>query len=109
MRRDCALGHVHAVAITTLVLFFIVCRSSNSCTRAIGSTRATGQAASSATANKIEPWVIEHTANDKQAEMMVVLVDQADLRPAADLPTKNEKSHYVHGRRGLFIRTMLVI
>ena len=63
---------------------------------AIGSTRATGQAASSATANKIEPWVIEHTANDQQAEMMVVLVDQADLRPAADLPTKSEKSHYVH-------------
>ena len=63
---------------------------------AIGSTRATGQAASSATANKIEPWVIEHTANDQQAELTVVLVDQADLRPAADLPTKNEKSHYVH-------------
>ena len=63
---------------------------------AIGYTRATGQEAPSATANKIEPWVIEHTANDQQAEMMVVLVDQADLRPAADLPTKNEKSHYVH-------------
>ena len=27
---------------------------------------------------------------------MVVLVDQADLRLAADLPTKNEKSRYVH-------------
>ena len=63
---------------------------------AIGSSPATGQAAPSATANKIEPWVIEHTANDQQAELMVVLVDQADLRAAADLPTKNEKSRYVY-------------
>ncbi len=46
--------------------------------------------------SKIEPWVIEHTANDQQAELMVVLVDQADLRQAADLATKNEKSRYVH-------------
>src|SRR4029077_988183 len=61
-----------------------------------GSSRTTGEGDSNATANKIEPWVIEQTANDQQAEMMVVLVDQADLRPAADLPTKNEKSHYVH-------------
>ena len=63
---------------------------------AIGSSRATGQAAPSATANKIEPWVIEHTANDQSAELMVVLLDQADLRPAASLATKNEKSRYVH-------------
>ena len=76
---------------------------------AIGSSPTTGEGDSNATANKIEPWVIEQTANDQQAEMMVVLVDQADLRFAADLPTKNEKSHDVHGRRGLFIRTMLVI
>lgn len=44
---------------------------------AIGSSRGAGAAA-----NKIEPWVIEHTANGQQAELMVVLVDQADLRPA---------------------------
>ena len=62
---------------------------------AIASTRATGQTAPSATANKIEPWVIEHTANDQQAELMVVLVDQADLRPAAALATKIEKNRYV--------------
>ena len=48
------------------------------------------------TANKIAPWVIEHTANGQQAEFMVVLADQADLRRAAALPTKNEKSRYVH-------------
>ena len=53
----------------------------------IGSSRATGQGSPGATANKIDPWVIEHTANSQQAELMVVLVDQADLHPAADLPT----------------------
>jgi len=63
---------------------------------AIGSSRVTGQAAPNATANKIEPWVIEHTANVQQTELMVVLVDQADLRPATALATKNEKSRYVH-------------
>lgn len=63
---------------------------------AIGSSRATGEGNLSSTANKIEPWVIEHTANDDEAELIVVLLDQADLRRAADLPTKNEKSRYVH-------------
>ena len=63
---------------------------------AIGSSRTSGEGNPTATANKVEPWVIEHTANDQQAELMVVLVDQADLRPAADLATKNEKSRYVH-------------
>jgi serine protease AprX len=63
---------------------------------AIGSSRATGQGGPGATANKIEPWVIEHTANGQPAELMVVLVDQADVRPAAALATKNEKSRYVH-------------
>ncbi len=55
---------------------------------AIGSSRATGERNPGASANKIDPWVIEHTANDEQAELMVVLVDQADLRAAADLADK---------------------
>ena len=56
---------------------------------AIGSSRATST-------NKIAPWVIEHTANGQQAEFMVVLADQADLRPAAGLATKDEKGRYVY-------------
>ena len=64
---------------------------------AIGSSRAIGQSgAAGSTASKIAPWVIEHTANGQQAEFMVVLVDQADLRPAAALATKNQKSRYVY-------------
>src|SRR3954466_3293542 len=63
---------------------------------AIGSSLATGEGNPTATANKIDAWVIDHTANAQQAELMVVLNDQADLRQAADLATKNEKSRYVH-------------
>jgi serine protease AprX len=66
---------------------------------AIASSRAIGQGNSpnqDATANKIAPWVIEHTANGQQAEFIVVLADQADLSWAATLPTKNEKERFVY-------------
>ena len=63
---------------------------------AIGFSRASGEGHPTAAANKMDPWVIEHTATGQQTEMMVVLTDQADLRPAAALATKNEKSRYVH-------------
>ena len=47
-------------------------------------------------ANKIAPWVIEHTAYGQQAEFFVVLADKADLSPAANLPTKMEKGRFVY-------------
>jgi subtilisin family serine protease len=47
-------------------------------------------------ANKIAPWVIEHTAYGQQAEFFVVLADRADLSPAANLPTKSEKGRFVY-------------
>jgi len=47
-------------------------------------------------ANKIAPWVIEHTTYGQQAEFFVVLADQADLSPAANLPTKTEKGRFVY-------------
>jgi serine protease AprX len=46
-------------------------------------------------ANKIAPWVIEHTAYGQLAEFFVVLADRADLSPAANLPTKTEKGRFV--------------
>src|SRR5947207_1845774 len=64
---------------------------------AIGSSRASGQGgplAPNATAKKIAPWVVEHTANGQQAEFMVVLADQADLNAAATMRTKTEKGRY---------------
>src|SRR5206468_5744220 len=66
---------------------------------AIASSRATSQGNSleqTASATKIAPWVMEHTANDQQAEFFVVLADQADVGGAAALPTKNEKGRYVY-------------
>ena len=47
-------------------------------------------------ANKIAPWVIEHTAYGQQAEFFVVLADRADLSRAAKLPTKTEKGRFVY-------------
>ena len=45
--------------------------------------------------SKIAPWVLEHTANGRQAEFLVVLADQTDLSAAKALPTKKEKGRFV--------------
>ncbi|PYK17524.1 MAG: hypothetical protein DME56_15055 [Verrucomicrobia bacterium] len=71
---------------------------------AVASSRAVGQrvelptqrAFHPAPVQKIAPWVMEHTANGQQAEFFVLLADQADLSPAANLPTKTEKGRFVH-------------
>src|SRR6184192_759685 len=47
-------------------------------------------------ANKVAPWVVEHTAYGQQAEFFVVLAERADLRRAANLPTKTEKGRFVY-------------
>src|SRR5882762_5910309 len=47
-------------------------------------------------ANKIAPWVVEHTAYGQQAEFFVVLADRADLSPAANWQTKADKGRYVY-------------
>jgi subtilisin family serine protease len=46
-------------------------------------------------ANRIAPWVVQHTVNGQQAEFFVVLADQADLSPASHLPTKTAKGRFV--------------
>src|SRR5712691_13338590 len=66
---------------------------------AIASSRATSQGNSleqTASATKIAPWVMEHTADGQEAEFLVVLTDQADLGGAAALATKNERGRYVY-------------
>ncbi len=45
---------------------------------------------------KIERWVIDHTADDQQAEFLVVLADRADLSEADHLTTKAAKGRYVY-------------
>ena len=45
---------------------------------------------------KIDPWVLEQTASKGQAEFLIVLADQADLSPAENLRTKEEKGWFVY-------------
>src|SRR6266699_3907367 len=66
---------------------------------AVASSRTSGQGGSpnqSVAAQKIAPWVTEHTANGQQAEFFVMLADHADLSGANSLPTKAEKARYVY-------------
>ncbi len=44
---------------------------------------------------KLSPWVLEKTADGKEAEFLVVLGAQADLSGAEALETKEEKGRYV--------------
>src|SRR5947209_16963483 len=62
--------------------------------RALSQSHAQDQSA--AAISKIAPWVLQHTADGKEAEFLVVLSDQADLGGAEALPTKNEKGRYVY-------------
>ena len=64
--------------------------------RAVGNQQGAAVSSPPYAANKIAPWVTEHTANGQQAEFFVVLADQADLTPAATLPTKTEKGRFVY-------------
>ena len=66
---------------------------------AFGSSRASSQSSSpehGSSANKIAPWVIEHTATGQEAESFVVLADQSDLSGSAALPTNDDKGRYVY-------------
>jgi len=77
---------------------FLLAAAAIAAVGAIGSSRATGQRVGGNpvnVVNKIAPWVIAQTANGQQAEFMVVLADQADLRRAAVLRTKNEKGRFI--------------
>ena len=56
-------------------------------------------------ASKIAPWVLQQTANGKQAEFLVVLADQADFSGAKKLRTKIEKGRYV--RDALLAKTQV--
>ena len=52
-------------------------------------------AAGSPARGKIDPWVLERTAGDQVAEFIVVLGEQADLSPAAQLPDRASKARFV--------------
>ncbi len=51
-------------------------------------------AAADQAASNVDPWVLE-TAADGKTEFIIYLDEQADLGPAAALPTKGEKGRFV--------------
>ncbi len=55
----------------------------------------TSPAQTSSWAGKIAPRVLAETHNGNTTEALVVLSEQADLRPAYSLPTKEEKGEFV--------------
>ncbi|MEP6956144.1 MAG: S8 family serine peptidase [Chthoniobacterales bacterium] len=59
-----------------------------------GSAKALAPDSTSAS-QKVAPWVMEKTAAGDEAEFLVVLPQQADLRGADALTTKEAKGHYV--------------
>ncbi len=59
-----------------------------------GSARSLGPAAPFSS-GKVAPWVIEHTADGAQAEFLIVLAEQADLRGASAMPAGLERRRYV--------------
>ena len=91
-------NHVYAVAMATNVLLTFFAAAAIAAFAANGVPRAPSANAlvDNAIHGKIAPWVVEHTANGQQAEFMVVLADQADLKAAATMRTKTEKGRYVH-------------
>jgi hypothetical protein len=83
----------YAHFISGLVLFLLLA-SSGAATAGPGvppNQEPPGQAA----LDKIAPWVLDHTPAGTQAEVLVVLAEQADLGHARRLPGKLEKGHYV--------------
>ena len=44
---------------------------------------------------KIDPWVLERTVGNQEAEFIVVLGEQADLTPASQLPDRASKARFV--------------
>jgi len=90
-------GFTRSRSQSVLCLLFVV-SAAIVAVAAIGSSRATGQRIGGNpinVANKIAPWVVAQTANGQQADFIVVLADQADLRPAAALAARSEKGRFV--------------
>ncbi|MBN1889656.1 MAG: S8 family serine peptidase [Thermoflexales bacterium] len=84
----------YAHYISGLVLFLLLA-SSGAATAGPGAPPQQEPPPAQATLDKIAPWVLEHTPAGAQAEFLVVLAEQADLRHARQLGGKLEKGRYV--------------
>jgi serine protease AprX len=52
-------------------------------------------AAAAGSIGKVAPWVLDQTANGAEADFLVILNDQADVKSAAGLPTRIERGRFV--------------
>ncbi len=59
------------------------------------SNRQLSEESQRAARTKLAPWVMEHTSDGKEAEVLVILADKANLRAAKTLSTKREKGQFV--------------
>lgn len=48
--------------------------------------------------SKVDPWVLEEIRAGESSEFLILLEEQADLRAASRLPTKEEKGRFVFDR-----------
>src|ERR1043166_5795553 len=58
------------------------------------STNQLTQTNQSVAQRKIAPWVMEHTADGEQAEVLVILAEKADLSDVKGLQSKREKGRF---------------
>ncbi len=85
-----------------LISLVLVCATLFLVGESIYSNTPLPQASQSTAQRKIAPWVLERTADGKQAEFLVILADKADLSGAKEFQTKREKGRFV--RDALFAK-----
>lgn len=79
-----------------LILLTLLCATLVLIGKLITLAHATNQPSQEQAAQrKIAPWVMDHTENGAEAEVLVILRDNADLSGAKTLQTKREKGQFV--------------
>lgn len=78
-----------------IILLVLVCATLILIGSSITSAYSNYQESQETVQRKIAPWVIEHTAGDKEAEFLVILADKADLSGARELQAKRDKGRFV--------------
>src|SRR5581483_2834544 len=99
MIKNSGLGHAPASSWRRIFCSLVLLAEIAALIASLGSSDAVGQRVVGIQiniANKIAPWVIQHTAYGQQAEFFVVLADRADLSHAASLRSNGEKGRFVY-------------
>lgn len=78
-----------------ITLLILVCAASILLDRPIASADSNYQESQAGAQRKIASWVIEQTADGKEAEFLVILTDKADLGVAKAIQAKPDKGRFV--------------